>query len=67
MEGIVDLHDLRLHWELRASPPKAPARCALHVAYGQLGRSRLYVELLTREQAQREAERLAPEVFADVG
>jgi hypothetical protein len=64
MEGVVDLRDLRLNWEVRASGKKGPARCALHVAYGQLGVSRLYVEDLTREQAQKEAERLAPEVLA---
>ena len=64
MEGTVDLRDMRLNWEVRVSAPKGPARCALHVAYGQLGVSRLFVEELTREQAQKEAERLAPEVFA---
>jgi len=65
MEGIVDLRDLRLHWEVRPSLPKGPARCALHVAYGELGVSRLYADVLTKEQAQNEAERLARVVFVD--
>jgi hypothetical protein len=66
MEGIVDLHDLRFHWELRAGTARGPARCTLHVAFGELSVARQYAEALTQDQAQTEAERLAPEVLRRV-
>ncbi len=66
MEGIVDVHDLRFHWELREGPPRGPARCTLHVAFGELTVARQYSEALTQDQAQTEAARLAPEVLKRV-
>ena len=61
MEGIVDVHDIRFHWELREGSPRGPARCTLHVAFGELTAARQYSEALTPDQAQTEAERLVPE------
>jgi len=66
MEGIVDVHDLRFNWELREANPHGPARCTLHVAFGELTLARQYSETLTHAQAQTEAERLAPEVLRRV-
>jgi hypothetical protein len=67
MEGIVDVHDIRFHWELREGSPRGPARCTLHVAFGELTAARQYSEALTPDQAQTEAERLVPEVLRRVG
>jgi hypothetical protein len=66
MEGIVDVHDLRFRWELREGTHRGPARCTLHVAFGELTLARQYSEALTQDQAQTEAERLAPEVLRRV-
>jgi hypothetical protein len=66
MEGIVDVHDLRFRWELREGTPRGPARCTLHVAFGELTLARQYAEALTQDQAQTEAARLAPEVLRRV-
>jgi hypothetical protein len=66
MEGIVDVHDLRFHWELRDAAPRGPARCTLHVAFGELTLARQYAEALTKDQAQTEAARLAPEMLKRV-
>ena len=67
MEGIVEVDDIRFHWELRESARRGPARCTLHVAFGELTLARLYSEPLTQDQAQTEAERLAPDVLRRVG
>jgi hypothetical protein len=65
MEGTVDLNDLRFRWQLLEAP-RGPARCTLHVAFGELNVARQYAESLTRDQAQSEAARLAPEVLRRV-
>lgn len=67
MDGIVEVDDIRFHWELVESAPRGPARCTLHVAFGELTLARPYAEALTQDQAQSEAERLAPEVLRRVG
>lgn len=67
MEGIVEVDDIRFCWELREATPRGPARCTLHVAFGELTLARQYAETLTQDQAQTEAERLAPEVLRRVG
>ena len=67
MEGIVEVDDIRFCWELRDSNPRGPAKCTLHVAFGELTLARQYVEALTQDQAQTEAERLAPEMLRRVG
>ena len=66
MEGIVDVHDLRFRWELRESAPRGPARCTLHVAFGELTLARQYSETLTQDHAQTEAARLVPEMLRRV-
>jgi hypothetical protein len=65
MEGTVDLHDLRFRWELR-DVPRGPARCTLHVAFGELGIARPYAAKMTRDEAQKEAARLVPELLRKV-
>ena len=67
MEGTVDVYDVKFHWELQESPPRGPARCTLHVAFGELTMARQYSEALTKDQAQTEAARLAPEMLRRVG
>jgi hypothetical protein len=67
MEGIVEVDDIRFRWELSDSKPRGPAKCTLHVAFGELTVARQYAEVLTKDQAQSEAERLAPEMLRRVG
>jgi hypothetical protein len=66
LEGIVDIHDLRFRWELREGPARGPARCTLHVAFGELTMARQYSETLTKDEAQTEAARLVPEMLSRV-
>jgi hypothetical protein len=67
MEGIIEVDDCRFRWELQESTRRGPARCTLHVAFGELTLARQYSETLTQDQARTEATRLAPEVLRRVG